>query len=102
MSMKPSWVVYTPEDKSWCVLVESYQEDGTIRRFMSFHKTLHDARLTQKAHADLNEGDPDVKIHIFKYEFIASDEKLAEMMMIQAIDAVVNSWEKELNNDCND
>jgi hypothetical protein len=100
--MKPGCVVYTPEGKSWCVLVESRKPDGTVARFMSFHKTLHDARLTQNAHADVNEGDPDVKIHIFKYEFIASDEQLAEMMIQQALEAMVNSWEKELSNDCND
>lgn len=99
MSMKPGCVIYTPEGKSWCVLVESYQEDGTIRRFMSFHKTLHDARLTQQAHADVNEGDLNVKIHLFEYEFIADDKQIAEMMIRQALEAMVNSWEKELSND---
>jgi len=102
MSMKPGCVIYTPEGKSWCVLVESYQEDGTIRRAMSFHQTLHDARLTQQAHADVNDGDPNVKIHLFKYEFIADDKQIAEMMIRQALEAMVNSWEKELSNDCND
>lgn len=102
MSMKPGCVIYTPEGKSWCVLVESYQEDGTIRRAMSFHQTFHDARLTQQAHADVNDGDPNVKIHLFKYEFIADDKQIAEMMIRQALEAMVNSWEKELSNDCND
>ena len=61
MSMKPGCVIYNPEGKSWCVLVESTMDDGTVRRFMSFHKTLHDARLTQQAHADVNEGTPTLR-----------------------------------------
>ncbi len=102
MTMQPGCVIYNPEGKSWCVLVESCREDGTVRRFMSFHKTLHDARLTKQAHADVNEGDPNVKIHLFKYEFIADDKQIAEIMIRQALEAMVDSWEKELSNDCND
>lgn len=40
MSMKPGCVVYNPEGKSWCVLVESCREDGTVRRFMSGDVTV--------------------------------------------------------------
>lgn len=50
MSMKPGCVVYNPEGKSWCVLVEHRRDDGEIRRFMSLHKNRLEAQAIKKAH----------------------------------------------------
>lgn len=50
----------------------------------------------------LTRGDLNVKIHLFGYEFIADDKQIAEMMIHQALEVMVDSWEKRLSNDCND
>ena len=107
MSMKPGCVVYTPEGKSWCVLVESYREDGTVRRFMSFHKTSLEASLIVKAHQDASGNDPDVTVSLFEYEFVANDTQLAARMLAESIEEMLEEYkkvwdEKERCNDCND
>ena len=106
MSMKPGCVIYTPEGKSWCVLVESRMKDGEIRRFMSFHKYREVAEFIKKAHEDANADEPDVTVSIFEYEFIANDDQLAVRMMRESIDRLVEELdeaEKEaMTNDCND
>lgn len=106
-TMKPGCVVYNPEGKRWCVLVESHRKDGTVRRFMSFHRTNLEASLIVKAHQDSCGGDPDVKISLFEYEFIVDDTQLAFRMLHESIEEMLEEYskkyyEKERCNDCND
>ena len=106
MSMKPGCVVYNPEGKSWCVLVESRRKDGEIRRFMSFHKYREVAELIKKAHEDANVDEPDVTVSIFEYEYVPNDDALAVRMMRETIERLVEEFdeaEKEaMTNYCND
>lgn len=107
MSMKSGCVVYNPEGKRWCVLVESHRKDGTVRRFMSFHRSSLEASLIVKAHQDSCGDDPDVKISLFEYEFIVDDTQLAFRMMHESIEEMIEEYrkiyeEKERWNDYND
>lgn len=106
MSMKPGCVVYNPEGKSWCVLVESTMDDGTVRRFMSFHKYREVAEFIKKAHEDANADELDVTVSIFEYEYVPNDDALAVRMMRETIERLVEELdeaEKEaMTNDCND
>ena len=106
MSMKPGCVVYNPEDKNWCVLVESRRKDGEVRRFMSFHKHRQAAELIEKVHKDANADEPDVTVSIFEYEFIANDDQLAVRMMRETIEQLLEELDKAekeaMTNDCND
>lgn len=105
MSTKPGCVVYTPEGKSWCVLVESRRKDSEVRRFMSFHKYREVAEFIKKAHEDANADEPDVTVSIFEYEYVPNDDALAVRMMRENIERLVEELdeaEKEaMTNDCN-
>lgn len=105
MSMKPGCVVYSPQENSWCVLVEHRREDGEIRRFMSFHKYREVAEFIKKAHEDANAGEHNITISIFEYEFIANDDQLAVRMMREGIEKMLEDIDEmmtERTNDCND
>lgn len=107
MSMKPGCVVYNPEGKSWCVLVESRKPDGTVARFMSFHETSLAANLIAGAHIEAAAGDPNVTVSMFEYEFVANDTQLRARLLHEAVEEMLEEYskkyyEKERCNDCND
>ena len=107
MKMKPSYFVYNPEGKSWCVLVESRKPDGTVARFMSFHKTSLVANLIVGAHMEAAARDPNVTVSMFEYEFIANDTQLRARLLHEAVEEMLEEYskkyyEKERCNDCND
>lgn len=106
MSMKPGCVVYNPEGKSWCVLVEHRRKDGEICRFMSFHKYREVAEFIKKAHEEANADEPDVTISMFEYEFVANDDQLAVRMLRESIERLCEEIDaammEERSNDCND
>lgn len=94
MSMKPGCVVYNPEGKSWCVLVESRRKDGEVCRFMSFHKYREVAEFIKKAHADASADEPDVTVSMFEYEYVPNDDALAVRMMRETIEWLVEELDE--------
>lgn len=105
MSMKPGYVVYTPEGKSWCVLVEHRRDDGEIRRFMSFHKDRLEAQMVKKAHEEAHAGELDATVSMFEYDYIPNDEMLAARVLMDAFDQMFENTDyavAEKTNDCND
>lgn len=91
MSMKPGCVVYSPQDKNWCVLVEQRREDGEVRRFMSFHDSYHDAHSVEEAHKESHADDPDVTVSVFEYDYIANEIELASRFMMQVVEDILSS-----------
>lgn len=76
MSMRPGCVVYTPESKNWCVLVEQRIDDGEIHRFMSFHKSRLEAQVVKKAHEEANADEREITVSMFEYDYFPNDEML--------------------------
>lgn len=104
-SMKPSCVVYNPQENSWCVLVESRRKDGEVRRFMSFHKSELEAKLVKKAHEEAHASEPDTTVSIFEYEYIPNDATLQVRLMMDAFEKMFENTdyaEADKTNDCND
>lgn len=85
MSMKPGCVVYNPEGRSWCVIVETVTKDGEVRRFISFHGSRYSAQTVKDAHESGYKDDPDVKISMFEYEYLSSDKEIVARLISEGI-----------------
>lgn len=88
MSMKPDCVAYNPKGRSWCVLVEAVKKDGSVRRFMSFHKTREVAQLIKDAHENVYKDDPDVEISMFEYDYISSDQEIIARLIHEGVEHI--------------
>lgn len=89
MSMKPGCVVYNPEGRNWCVMIETFKKDGSIRRFMSFHETQEVAQMVKDAHDGVYKDNPDVKISMFEYDYITEDQEIIARLISEDIEYLV-------------
>lgn len=85
MLTKPGCVVYNPKGRNWCVLVETVEKDGGVRRFMSFHVTHETAQLIKNAHENVYKDDPEVKISMFEYDYISDDREVIARLIVEGI-----------------
>jgi hypothetical protein len=86
MLRKPGCVVYNPEGGSWCVMVETVKKDGSVRRFMSFHRSRESAQTIKEAHCNVYKNDPDVKISMFEYDYISNDRDAVARLIVEGIE----------------
>lgn len=94
MSMKLGCVMHNPKGRSWCVMVETVMKDGSVRRFMSFHKTHEVARRIKDAHENVYKNDPDVKISMFEYDYISSDREVITRLIQEGTEYIMEMERK--------
>lgn len=95
MSMKPGCVVYNPEGRSWCVLVETVNPDGGVRRFMSYHESHDAAQLVKDAHECVYKDRLGVKISMFEYDYFSDDQEIVDRLIVEGAEDLMETSQNE-------
>ena len=98
MDKKQMTMLGNPAHNNWCVLLESRQEDGATKRFLSFHWSRDEAELVKKAlEADYSE-DPDFEVSVTQYRYRPSVNAAAELAFIGGIQEFMKGFNDDRNN----